>query len=158
MRQDTGTITYEQMGVAAMLPGMVHMLELMLAAVNEMRALLGDAQVTGAAPPKRLGRPPLNRGRSGWPEDPEERKAEMKRRQAVAARKAGKLPAEPTHPRDPRHPGHDAWVKKLKAGQKKRWNSLTPAQQKAQIRKMTKGKAAAGATARAAVEEMKAAS
>jgi len=154
----------KQMGLACMLPGWVQQHEELGRKIQEARALLAaadaeipDIGIPEAARPRR-GRPPKTKTSSGWPGDPEARKAEMARRQAVAARnKAGKT-GPGRHPRDPRHPGHADWLKKLRAGQKKRWESLTPAQQKAQIRKMTKGKSAAGATARAAVEEMKAAS
>jgi hypothetical protein len=158
----------KQMGLACMLPGWVQMHEELGRKIQEARTLLAaadaeipDMEILETARPRR-GRPPKTKTNTGWPADREARKAEMKRRQAVAARKKAGGAAEPDgdepkpkHPRDPRHPGHDAWVKKLRAAQKKRWKSFTPAQQKAQLRKMTKGRSE---TARAAVEEMKAAS
>jgi len=40
MKHDTETSTYAQMGMAALLPGMQHMLTLMQAQLDEMRARL----------------------------------------------------------------------------------------------------------------------
>ena len=154
--------TFAALGMAALLPGMQHMVTLMQEQTDQLRAELAAAMNINEHPETplvapRRGRPPgvkeAEPRRSGWPDDPEERKAEMARRKAVGASKKA------THPRDPRHPGHDAWLKKLRAAQKKRWDGLTPAQQKAQLRKMTKASAASRAgTARNAVEELKAAS
>jgi hypothetical protein len=84
---------WAQMGIAALIPGMVHMIELMQAEVNRMRGLLEGVQ-TAADAPKKRGRPPLigSQGRPvkgapnrGWSDDPEERRKEMARRVAKRA-------------------------------------------------------------------------
>ena len=128
--------TYEQMGIAALLPGMVHAVELMENQINQMRARLAALQ-EDAAPARRVGRP---RGtatngtvRSGWPADPEERKLEMARRRA---KRAANLKL---HPRDPRHPQHAEWVAKVSKAAKKRWNSMSPDQREARLKSMAAG-------------------
>ena len=84
---------YVQMGIAALLPGMVHAVELMQGQINEMKARLAALQDGAAEPARKVGRPRKGTTAgvtvaSGWPADPEERKAEMRRRQAVAKKKA----------------------------------------------------------------------
>lgn len=75
-------------------------------------------------------------GKSGWPDDPEERSREMKRRQAVAR---AKLVAEATH-------------EKQSSGAKKRWNNMSPAQKQAWMRNMQRGKKRAAKNAKTDVE------
>lgn len=149
MKANTDEMSYARMGMAAMLPGMVHLLELMQAEVDRFRQLLEQA----AAPKKRLGRPPKE---SYPPQErsskianywagmtPAERKREMKRRQEVAAgkRPSNRKPAEKKlHPRDAGHPGHAAWLKKMRTSQKKAWNKLTPAQREERQNKMLAGR------------------
>jgi hypothetical protein len=95
MKAKTETGKYAQMGMAALLPGMIHMQQLvqefMQGEVENIRARLAALQEGEAgqvSEPKRRGRPPLVKGpQSGWPADPEARKREMKRRQKVAERK-----------------------------------------------------------------------
>lgn len=128
------------MGMAAMLPGMQKMLDLMQKQVDEFRDALNGLsasprRVEGAT---KLGRPRKNvaaiqgRASSGWPADPAERSAEMKRRRAVAEKKKNaKL-----HPRDKSHPEHAAWVAKMKKVQQKFWKGLTVAQRKERIAKL----------------------
>jgi hypothetical protein len=132
------TATYAQMGMAALLPGMQYMLEQMEALAAEMRANL-----TALQQGPRRGRPkklPIgkmdhaDRARSGWSDDPEERRTEMARRLAV--RKKNKA----MHPRDPNHPKHAEWAAKVSKAQKKRWGKLTVAERKAQLARMTAGK------------------
>ena len=63
--------------------------------------------------------------RSGWSDDPEERRREMARRRAKWDKnvKTGpKVKMEKpvgNHPRDPRHPDHDKWVKKAARARRK---------------------------------------
>jgi hypothetical protein len=128
---------FAQMGLAALLPGMKYMLELMQKAFDEKRDLLTALQEgIEAVTPKRIGRPPgaKNRIQSGWPTDPEERRIEMKRRIAMRGKKP-KL-----HPRDPKHPGHDEWMAKMKSVQKKTWKNMTVAQRKARLASMAAGR------------------
>lgn len=97
---DKQTMTYEQAGIAAMLPGMVHMLALMQAEIDRMREMLGYAQANGAAPKRgRLkieispeGMAAKKRASSSyWAKmTPEKRSAEMRRRGAI--RKDRKTP------------------------------------------------------------------
>jgi hypothetical protein len=134
---------YAHMGMAALLPGMMHMLDMMQRQIDEFRARLNGAQaqprrVEGAT---KLGRPRKNveavegRASSGWPADPEERRAEMRRRQAVAkAKRTAKL-----HPRDAAHPGHAAWVEKIGKVQRARWKKMTPRERNERLAKMQAG-------------------
>lgn len=110
-------------------------------------------------PAKRLGRPP-GKGKSGWDAmTPEQRSAEMKRRQAVARAKRGEKIKGLGHPRNPDHPGHDAWVRKMTESNRKHWASLTPKKRKERVASMlAKQGKKQGKTARAAVDEMQVAS
>ena len=128
----TEITNYAQMGMAALLPGMQHMLTLMQQSLDEMRAALLMGQ--GG---KRRGWPrgPAS-GRRGWPEDPEERSAEMRRRMAMRNQEAKAA----NHPRHPDHPDHEKFIAKLKKARSKVWASMTPEQQKAHLAKMQKGK------------------
>ena len=77
------TMSYAKMGMAAVLPGMVHMLELMQAEVDRFRqqlAAMQDGEEVPAAAPEKSH---AARARKGWPIDPVERQAEAQRRQAV---------------------------------------------------------------------------
>jgi hypothetical protein len=146
---------YAVSGMAAFLPGMQYMVELMQRQLDEFRQELALFQQLddkrALAPEKSAVRVKVAKG--AWAGmTAEERSAEMKRRFAVrAAKKAAKL-----HPRDPRHPGHDAWRETMRAAQKKRWNSMTQSQKKQQVRKMAKARGAQVSTARGAVEELRA--
>jgi hypothetical protein len=162
-----------QIGAAALLPGMRHLIKLMTAAYQEQaslfQALRNVVDVPAAAPlvppARRLGRPPkvvkdqvrVATGASSWPTDPEERSKEMKRRQALArARREGgevkavKIPG--MHPRDVRHPNHAAWVEKMQRVNKAAWERLSPKQRKQRVGRALEGRT----TARHAVEELKA--
>jgi hypothetical protein len=83
----TTEATYTQMGMAALLPGMVHILDIVQREINGLREQLASLQGH-----KKLGRPPKAPGEPksqnrGWPADPEERKLEMQRRMRVAAKR-----------------------------------------------------------------------
>ena len=111
MKTKADTSTYAKMGMAAMLPGMVHMLELMQAEVDRFRSLLAEAQGE-----HEQAEQPVKR--SGWPTDPAERKAEMARRQKVAAAKKNELSEK----------------------RKKEWAALSPAKRKKRLAAMAAGK------------------
>lgn len=124
---------FAQMGVAALLPGMRRMLELMQRAYNEQLEMLGLLQqgvgLDGESAPPSL--------KGGWSTDREERRQEMKRRKAKAKAKA----KVKMHPRDPAHPGHDQWIARLRVSQKAAWSKKTSAEKKAHIAKMHTSKA-----------------
>jgi hypothetical protein len=109
---NTETSAYAQMGMAALLPGMVHMVEVMAAEVEKFRAQLAALQ-QGSAPARKNG---ARGGSYGWPADPEARKAEMQRRQTVAAQKKGN------------------------DGRKQSWAALSPARKKKRIAAMLAGR------------------
>jgi len=132
---------FAQMGLAALLPGMTYMLELMTRAVSEKRDLLGLLQE---------GLPAMSRpkGKQGWSDDPEERSREMKRRQQVGRLKRGEGFATasanevpiPNHPRNKNHPQHKLWLKRIKKSREGYWDKLTPAQRVARLNQMAEGK------------------
>jgi hypothetical protein len=83
----TNESTYTQMGMAALLPGMVHILDIVQREVEGLRE-----QLAGLQGRKKLGRPPKAPGEPksqnrGWPDDPEARSQEMRRRMRVAAKR-----------------------------------------------------------------------
>lgn len=151
---------YVASGIAAYLPGAQMMLDWMQERLDELRADLRAFQQMEPAAAKR-GRPAAvkgakldARGTSWAGMSEEERSAEMKRRRALGER--NKAAKAKLHPRDAAHPEHAAWREKMRAAQQKRWASLSPAQKKQQQRNMAKARAAQAATARGAVEEMRA--
>jgi hypothetical protein len=106
---------------------------------------------------KKLGRPrklPARyapTGRSGWPDDPEERSREMKRRQKVAAlnrqaRESGQPVVrlqrknKPSHPRDADHPDHEKWLAASRRGHRKAWDALSSKERKARLAAMVAGR------------------
>ncbi len=124
------------------------MIELMQKAFDEKRDLLTALQqgveqiANGAEKQTRIGRPPgsKNKRTSGWPDDPEERRAEMRRRQKVAAANRG---GDKLHPRDPQHPNHAKWLADIRKTSKKAWSQLSPAKRKARLVAMAAGRARA---------------
>jgi hypothetical protein len=166
---DRGT-TYAEMGMAALLPGMIHMYELMQKHLDDFRQQLSDLQ-NGILPTKRRGRPPGStnknsktppppptrtsstskfasppitkpkRASSGWPTDPEERKAEAMRRRAVtAAKKAGTASASKLRKSDAEHPDHEKWRKNVAKAAKKRWDNMPAAERKRRLAAMVAGR------------------
>jgi hypothetical protein len=133
MRSKNENATYAQMGVAALLPGMQFMIDRMQAELDTMRTLLTGLQEDGGS--VKRGRPAKSRvNHMGWPADPEERKAEMRRRMKVRAAKKA------THPRDPNHPEHEQWVAKMSAATKKRWGKLSVRAKKERLARMQAGR------------------
>jgi hypothetical protein len=116
---------YEQMGIAALLPGMTYAIEVMQKQVDEMRAQL-TGSINGDDPVKRkVGRPAGAAGnRAGWSDDPEERKVEAQRRADM--RRQNKLTEER------RERGRIA--------AKKRWDGLTAKQKAAHVQRMNEGR------------------
>jgi len=124
-KKDAETITYAQMGMAAMLPGMVHMLELMQAEVDNMRAQLAAMQ-NGAIRRRGPGRPKVEK-KNGWPVDPAARSREMKRRRAVADKR---LKAE----------GRATVLEQLSKQRKKAWAALPAKEKKRRLAAMVAGR------------------
>jgi hypothetical protein len=88
---DDETKAYALMGMAALLPGMVHMLELMQSEVDNFRtrlaAMQGEGSVKAGKAARRKAEVRPGRLPSGWPADPEARKVEMARRMSNRNRK-----------------------------------------------------------------------
>ena len=120
---DDETKAYALMGMAALLPGMVRMLELMQSEVDNFRTRLAAMQGE-AAMTVRQSRPPKKSrgGAQGWSTDPEERKAEMARRMALRDRKK-----ESTE---------------LSKQRKAAWAALSPAKRKKRLAAMVAGRKA----------------
>ena len=118
--------TFAQLGMAALLPGMQHMLTLMQEELDRMRVYLAagariEATLEPPQPavPKRRGRPP-------------------------AQQSEAEAPRVKLHPRDPRHPEHEAWLQTMKTSQQKVWERMTPAQRKKRVNKMLAARTRAG--------------
>jgi len=90
---------------------------------------------------RRRGIPNL---RTGWPDDPEERKKEMARR--VAKRKPKPTPVvkvsklAPTDMRHPDNPGYQKWRRKIKRARRQAWAHMTAREQKKQLAAMVAGR------------------
>ena len=126
---------YASFGKAALLPGMVHMLELMQAFVEELR----DELAEDGAPPRR-GRPK------------KVRTVRQVRDEDVEVIEATALPTAempPSHPRHPDHPDHAKWKAKLRRNRKKAWVALSPKQQKERLAKMKAGRGLSNGAAEA---------
>jgi hypothetical protein len=133
-----GINKYEQMGLAATLPGMINAVEVLQGEIDRMRAVLGYAQERGAAPDENEGQE-LTGQKAYWAKmTPEQRKSEMARRGMMgrakraakkrAAKKNGaasdEVDIDRLHPRDPRSPRHDAYIRKLRKSQKAYWATV----------------------------------
>lgn len=150
------TSRFAQMGMAALIPGMQHILDLMQEELDRMRYALADAQgknVRGRPRKDESERspnthaktalPPKPGMKNGWPIDPEERSAEMKRRLQVAREKKAELAH--LHPNDLRHPDHEKYRKNLSRKLKLAWAKKSPAEKKAQLERINNAKARAKA-------------
>jgi len=130
---------YAQMGLAALLPGMQRMIELMQHELDMMRAQLADMQ---GPPKKRMGRPPKAiagaKLPSGWPADPEERKREMQRR--IANRGKLKQAAKATEPAIAQDPDRNKFRKKMSKISKRRWASMSVRERKQRVAAMMAGR------------------
>jgi len=159
---------YEEMGIAAMLPGMQHMITLMQRELDAMRATLARVQArkSGETPleeeTERKHRYNPSSGvaqRNYWARmTPEQRRAEMKRRGMVkkgvrkpkAKASRAKVDVSKLHPRDARSPKHAAWLETMRQGVRKRMAATTPEQRHAHAVKAGRASAAAAAKERAA--------
>ena len=126
-------------GIAALLPGMQRMIELMQRELDVMRSQLAGLQATPRkiAGKRSVGRPPVSLGGvagSGWPSDPDERKLEAQRRMKVRAQNKA------THPRDVNHPDHAAFVAKASAAAKARWGKMSVRARKERLALMAAAK------------------
>lgn len=125
MKQVNTTTKYEQMGIAALLPGMTYAIELVQKQLDEMRGQL-EVIMSGGGTARKVGRPKgsTSASRNGWAGmTPEERSAEMRRRQMVAVGKA-----------EPRAKKRGTTKEgKIGSYQKQLWASYTPAQRKKRI-------------------------
>jgi hypothetical protein len=129
---------YAHMGMAAYIPGMQRMIELMQHQLDELRHELQLAQDGDGSGRKALKSPRKSAGAKwGWEGmSAEERSREMKRRMAVAKRKKqGKL-----HPRDKDHPDHEKWGANRSEARKKIWAGKTKAEKEQWKEAMKKGK------------------
>jgi len=128
MQDEAQTAKYALMGRIAMRPGIVHSIELLQRWLAETDQMI-EAARTPAGPGRRE---PIKKrvkvevdqevalAKSGWPADPEERRAEMKRRMAV--RNVKKMKA------------------RLSRAAKKRWAAKSPAERRAHMAKMAAGR------------------
>jgi hypothetical protein len=125
---------YAQMGMAALLPGMQHMVDLMQRQLDEMRQQLAVLQEEPL--PKARGKR-ISAGKSGWGGmSAAERSAEMQRRIVVRKRnQAAKL-----NPRHKDHPDHAQWVANLAKAGRARWAKKTKAEKEAWKAAMAAGK------------------
>lgn len=111
---------YAMSGMAAFLPGMQYMMELMQRQFDELRGQLALMQ-TGT-------KEKSHSNGHGWGDmSAEERSTEMKRRRAVSKHKQ----AAARHPRDKDHPDHAKWVAKLAKGRKAAWDRKPKAEKEA---------------------------
>jgi hypothetical protein len=144
---------YESVGLAAMIPGMQHMITLMQRELDEIRATLARVQARQAGY-EETADSPEKKGKGShqaayWARmTPEERSAEMRRRGMVRGKskaKTNKLTGADLnrlHPRDVRSPRHESWLKKMRAANKRTWANYTPEQRAARVAQYSKGKAA----------------
>jgi hypothetical protein len=164
-------MNYEQMGMAALIPGMQYLIDKMQAQLDELREQLAAVQ-NGGAPTvtlARRGRPPKevataeeaakfkrkSKAVSGyWAKmTDEERSVEMKRRRALG--KANRQPVDGVelsaeeldrlHPRDARSPRHQAYVRKLRKSVNNFWARMTDEQRAEHIAKTQAGRHINGA-------------
>lgn len=132
---------YQAAGLAAMIPGFQMAIDALQAKLEELRTQLTELQssthVRQSKNAQHTVRHLINATRKpNWPTDPEERKAEMKRRMAKRNAKKGH-----GHPRNPDHPGNAAWKRKMRSSRKAQWAGLSPEDRQARLAKMQAGKA-----------------
>jgi len=122
---------YSRLGIAALLPGLVHAHENLGRQIEQLRNMLADLQ---AEHPK-----PKGKRHTVWSDlNAEQRSVEMKRRRAVA--QAKREAARKLHPRDSEHPKHAEWVQKMSAVTKKNWAALNAREHRARLDRMRAGK------------------
>ena len=145
-------MNYQRMGMAALIPGMQFMIDRMQKELDDLRQVLTGLQQekeTDDDEPvgdleKWLYKRKSKSSKSYWAGmTPKERSAEMKRRAKVAfdKKQAATAPGEEVdidslHPRDSRSPRHKAYVAKVKRGQKRYWDNLSPEARETRISNM----------------------
>ena len=139
---------YKQFGLAALIPGMAHMIELMQRQLDDMRQQLAMMQ----EPARKVGRPAKGaRLASGWPADAEERSREMRRRIANRLAKRKQRAAKRGVPDNSQvkkdHPDHGKFRETMRKSAKRRWANMSFKDRKARIAAMAAGKAAKKAKA-----------
>jgi hypothetical protein len=140
---------FAHMGMAAYLPGMQYMIELMQRELDGLRAQVALFQAAEAGGISRNSRRKSGKGqRSGpWANmTAEERSAEMKRRMAV--RDKNKAAAAGLNPRDKDHPDHAKWAARMAKIRKAAWNKKTKAEKEAWKTAMAAAKAKRNKTTR----------
>jgi len=110
-------ISWYEYGRAAVLVGIQRAIKVLQDEVDDIKSTLVVSRSVSRSLETPEPKPRRRRKSSGWPSDPEARKAEGQRRHAVAvAKREARIS---NHPRDPRHPHHAAWIAKLRASQRK---------------------------------------
>lgn len=138
--------TFAQLGMAALLPGMQHMLTLMQEELDRMRVYLAAGARIEATPGLAIteitGRPAL----TYWTRslEPPQPAVPKRRGRPPAQRIEAEAPPVKLHPRDSRHPEHEAWLQNMQKAQQRRWSAMTPAQRKKQVNKMLAARTRAG--------------
>lgn len=144
MAQHRDNTTYTQMGMAALLPGMQHLIELMQGELDRMRTTLEQLQ-SGEAPVKKDGR-----GSTYWAAmTPEQRSIEMKKRWRDRAAKANgnavsgggwdKFKTVAARSKEikrrmkMRQKGENPRARVARKGMKNYWAKMTPAQRSVEI-------------------------
>jgi hypothetical protein len=116
------------------------MIEKMQKEYDEMRMLLGILQDEEPTTEQRgVGRPRkhMATGKSGWSDDPEQRKLEMQRRFKVREEKRAKK----LSPRDKAHPDHAKWIEKMTRQRKREWAAMSPQKRRERLAAMAAGRA-----------------
>src|SRR5262245_53319583 len=146
------------LGIAAMIPGMQLMLDLMQQQLDEYRHELDQVQQNGqpnrfakAGKARWAGMTAAERSAEGhrmrnkqpknptmtsyWAQmTPAERSQEVKRRMAM------RKPVVKLHPRDAAHPEHKKWIAKMRKVNTENWARLTPAERKRRTEAMVAGR------------------
>lgn len=126
-KRDPEVERYAAWGYASAIPGLQLAVDTLQHQLDAIRRRLGQLQ----EPKPQRGRPP-KQNRSGWSDDPEERRREMARRRAKRKQNL--------HPRDPEHPRHAEWAAKTAKAAKKYWASLSPAEKQIKQVAMQRGR------------------
>lgn len=152
-------MNYQQMGMAALIPGMQFMLDRMQQELDELRQVLAGIQKKNEQPgddepvadlEEFLYQRKSKSSKGYWYSmTPKQRSAEMKRRAKVslekkqAASAAGEeIDVNKLHPRDKRSPRHKKWLAMMTQTQRKHWDNLSAKDRQNRIDKMLASRAA----------------
>jgi hypothetical protein len=129
MKFDDDETQLHAAGMAALIPGAHWVSEIVARALDELRTKLAAEQGRQIEPATvrhpRRGKIKTH-AKSGWPEDPEERKREMQRRRLKAARNAAG--------------NKDDKRNKLRKASKRQWDNMSFKQRKARLAAMQAGR------------------